>query len=134
MIGSYAYTDGLTTEDPVLAGKLQNVAVNTRSLYLVYDFHDALPGRLRIGAGAPYVRRPPRKRSRQHLRAARLHGRRRLCQLWATYDTASQKLPVTYQLNVKNMFNTVYYPSAVSNLIIAVGDARRVSASATIKF
>ncbi len=56
MIGSYGYTDARVTEDPVLTGKaLQNVALNTASLYLVYDFGTTLPGRLRIGAGAHYV-------------------------------------------------------------------------------
>ena len=56
MIGSYGYTDARVTEDPILTGKaLQNVALNTASLYLVYDFGTALPGRLRIGAGAHYV-------------------------------------------------------------------------------
>ncbi len=134
MIGSYAYTDGLTTEDPVLAGKkLQNVAVNTGSLYLVYDFRDALPGRLRIGAGAHYVGDRPGDPANTFVLPAYTVADA-FASYETTYDTASQKLPVTYQLNVKNMFNTVYYPSAVSNLIIAVGDARQVSASATIKF
>ena len=56
MIGSYGYTDARVTDDPILAGKaLQNVALNTASLYLVYDFGTALPGRLRVGAGAHYV-------------------------------------------------------------------------------
>lgn len=39
-----------------------------------------------------------------------------------------------YQFNVKNLFDKVYYPSAVNNLNVAVGDARRVSLSATVKF
>ena len=56
MIGSYGYTDARVTEDPVLTGKaLQNVALNTAALYLVYDFGTTLPGRLRVGAGAHYV-------------------------------------------------------------------------------
>ncbi len=53
MIGSYGYTDARVVEDPTLAGKaLQNVAQNTASLYLVYDFGTALPGRLRLSGGA----------------------------------------------------------------------------------
>ena len=54
MIGSYGYTDARVTasEDATLYGKkLQNVALNTASLYLVYDFGTALPGRLRLGGG-----------------------------------------------------------------------------------
>ena len=46
----------------------------------------------------------------------------------------NQNLPVIYQMNVKNLFDTVYYPSAVNNLNVAMGDARRVSLSATVKF
>lgn len=41
---------------------------------------------------------------------------------------------MVYQFNVKNLFDTVYYPSAVSNLAVAMGDARRFSLSATVKF
>ena len=41
---------------------------------------------------------------------------------------------MVYQLNVKNLFDNVYYPSAVNILNVAMGDARRVSLSATVKF
>jgi iron complex outermembrane receptor protein len=54
--------------------------------------------------------------------------------VFATYETKYQTLPVIYQLNVKNLFDTVYYPSAVNNLNVAMGDARRVSLSATVRF
>lgn len=53
--------------------------------------------------------------------------------VFATYETKVQSLPVIYQFNVKNLFDTVYYPSAVSNLAVAIGDARRFSLSATVK-
>jgi iron complex outermembrane receptor protein len=43
-------------------------------------------------------------------------------------------LPVIYQFNVKNLFDQVYYPSAVSAPNVAVGDARRFSLAATVKF
>lgn len=56
MIGSYGYTDARVTDDPTYRGKrLQNVALNTASLYLVYDFGTAVPGKLRLGGGARYV-------------------------------------------------------------------------------
>ena len=54
--------------------------------------------------------------------------------IFATYETKYQNTPVIYQLNVKNLFDNVYYPSANSALNVAVGDARRVSLSATVKF
>ena len=54
--------------------------------------------------------------------------------VFATYETKVQTFPVIYQLNVKNLFDTVYYPSANNILSVAMGDARRVSLSATVKF
>lgn len=130
MIGSYGYTDARVTDDPILAGKaLQNVALNTASLYLVYDFGTALPGRLRIGAGAHYVGNRPGDAANTFILPAYT-----VADVFATYETKYQNLPVIYQLNVKNLFDTVYYPSAVNNLNVAMGDARRVSLSATVKF
>jgi iron complex outermembrane recepter protein len=130
MIGSYGYTDARVTEDPTLAGKaLQNVALNTASLYLVYDFGTALPGRLRVGAGAHYVGDRPGDAANTFVLPSYV-----VADVFATYETKYQTLPVIYQLNVKNLFDNVYYPSAANNLNVALGDARRVSLSATVKF
>jgi iron complex outermembrane receptor protein len=130
MIGSYAYTDAWVTEDPILAGKaLQNVALNTGSLYLVYDFRDRLPGRLRVGAGAHFVGDRPGDAANTFILPSYV-----VADAFASYETKYETLPVTYQLNVKNLFDNVYYPSAVSQLAVAVGDARRVSLSATVQF
>ena len=54
--------------------------------------------------------------------------------VFATYDTEIENLPVTYQFNIKNLFDRTYYTSAVNNLNVALGDARRFSLSATVKF
>ncbi|MGE5158235.1 MAG: TonB-dependent siderophore receptor [Gemmatimonas sp.] len=130
MIGSYGYTDARVTDDPTLAGMaLQNVALNTASLYLVYDFGTALPGRLRVGGGAHYVGDRPGDAANTFVLPAYT-----VADVFATYETKYEKLPVIYQLNVKNLFDTVYYPSAVNILNVAIGDARRVSLSATVKF
>ena len=130
MIGSYGYTDARVTDDPTLAGKaLQNVALNTASLYLVYDFGTALPGRLRLGGGARYVGDRPGDAANSFVLPSYV-----VADAFATYETKHQNLPVIYQLNVKNLFDNVYYPSAVSILNVAMGDARRVSLSATVKF
>ncbi|WP_233287226.1 TonB-dependent siderophore receptor [Bradyrhizobium oropedii] len=130
MIGSYAYTDARVTEDPTLVGKaLQNVALNTASLYLVYDFGTTLPGRLRLGGGARYVGDRPGDAANSFVLPAYT-----VADAFATYETKVQSFPVIYQFNVKNLFDTVYYPSAVSNLAVAMGDARRFSLSATVKF
>ena len=130
MIGSYGYTDARVTEDPTYAGKkLQNVALNTASLFLVYDFGASLPGRLRLGGGARYVGDRPGDALNTFVLPS--YG---VADLFATYETKVQTFPVVYQFNVKNLFNTVYYPSAVNNLNVAVGDARRFLLSATVKF
>ena len=132
LIGSYGYTDARMTasEDPTLYGKkLQNVALNTASLYLVYDFGTALPGQLRLGGGARYVGDRPGDAINSFFLPSYV-----VADIFATYETKYQNTPVIYQLNVKNLFDTVYYPSAVNNLNVAIGDARRVSLSATVKF
>ena len=130
VIGSYGYTDARVTEDPTYAGKqLQNVAMNTASLYLVYDFGTTLPGRLRLGGGARYVGDRPGDANNSFVLPSYT-----VADIFATYETKVDTLPVIYQFNVKNLFDTVYYPSAVSNLAVAMGDARRFSLSATVKF
>ncbi|MGN1287174.1 MAG: TonB-dependent siderophore receptor, partial [Bradyrhizobium sp.] len=130
MIGSYGYTDARVTEDPTLAGNaLQNVALNTASLYLVYDFGTTLPGRLRLGGGARYVGDRPGDAANSFVLPAYT-----VADVFATYETKVQTFPVIYQFNVKNLFDTVYYPSANNILTVAMGDARRFSLSATVKF
>ena len=132
LIGSYGYTDARVTasEDLTLLGKkLQNVALNTASLYLVYDFGTALPGQLRVGGGARYVGDRPGDSINSFFLPSYV-----VADVFATYETKYQSTPVIYQFNVKNLFDTVYYPSAVNNLNVAIGDARRVSLSATVKF
>lgn len=130
VIGSYGYTDARVTEDPTYAGKqLQNVALNTASLFLVYDFGTALPGRLRLGGGARYVGDRPGDAANSFMLPSYA-----VADVFATYETKIDTLPVIYQFNVKNLFDTVYYPSAVNNLNVALGDARRFSLSATVKF
>ncbi|AMA55525.1 TonB-dependent siderophore receptor [Bradyrhizobium sp. CCGE-LA001] len=132
LIGSYGYTDARVTasEDLTLLGKkLQNVALNTASLYLVHDFGTALPGRLRLGGGARYVGDRPGDAINTFFLPSYV-----VADIFATYETRYEQFPVIYQFNVKNLFDKVYYPSAVNNLNVAVGDARRVSLSATVKF
>ncbi|ABD08930.1 TonB-dependent siderophore receptor [Rhodopseudomonas palustris HaA2] len=129
-IASYGYTDAYVTEDPTLVGKrLQNVAMNTASLFLVYDFGTALPGRLRLGGGARYVGDRPGDSTNSFVLPAYT-----VADVFASYEVKHAGIPVIYQLNVKNLFDQVYYPSAVNTLNVALGDARRFSLSATAKF
>ncbi|MGY4355429.1 outer membrane receptor protein involved in Fe transport [Bradyrhizobium sp. i1.7.7] len=114
LIGSYGYTDARVTasEDRSLYGmKLQNVALNTASLYLVYDLGTALPGQLRLGGGARYVGDRPGDAINSFFLPSYV-----VADIFATYETNYQNTPVIYQLNVKNLFDTVYYPSAASTI------------------
>lgn len=131
MIGSYGYTDARLINDPVVGNaKLLNAAMNTASLYLVYGFGDALPGRLRLGGGARYVGDRPGDTANTFFLPAYT-----VADVFATYDTKVDNLPVTYQFNVKNLFDKVYYTSTTGNALnVAIGDGRRVSLSATVKF
>jgi len=131
MIGSYGYTDARLINDPVVGNaKLLNAAMNTTSLYLVYDFGDRLPGRLRLGGGAHYVGDRPGDTANTFFLPAYT-----VADIFATYDTKVDKVPVTYQFNVKNLFDKVYYTSTTgSALNVAMGDGRRISLSATVKF
>jgi iron complex outermembrane receptor protein len=130
-IATYAYTDARVTSDPLLNGNgLQNVALNTGSLFVVYDFLDTLPrGRLRLGAGARYVGDRPGDAENTFILPNYT-----VADAFVTYDTKHNNVPVTYQFNVKNMFDNVYFPSAVNKLNVALGDARRFSLAATVKF
>jgi iron complex outermembrane recepter protein len=131
MIGSYGYTDARLINDPVDGNaKLLNAPMNTASLYLVYDFGTALPGRLRLGGGAHYMGDRPGDAANTFVMSAYT-----VADVFATYETKYETLPVVYQFNVKNLFDKLYYSSSTgSALNVALGDARRFSVSATVKF
>ena len=130
MIGSYAYTDALLTEDTQYTGNhLQNVAMNTASLYLVYDFGTALPGRLRVGAGAHYVGDRPGDAANSFVLPSYV-----VADAFATYETKyadpAGGLSAERQESVRQHLLSV----SRERLNVAMGDARRVSLSATVKF
>lgn len=131
MIGSYGYTDARLINDPVVGdAKLFNAAMNTASLYLVYDFGDKLHGRLRLGGGAHHVGDRAGDSANTFYMPAYT-----VADIFATYDTKIDNVPVTYQFNVKNLFDKLYYTSSTGNALnVAIGDGRRVSLSATVKF
>jgi iron complex outermembrane receptor protein len=88
-----------------------------------------LPGRLRVGAGARYVGDRAGEADQSFFMPSYT-----VADAFATYDTSYNNVPVTYQFNIKNMFDNVYFPSANNRLNVAVGDARRFSLAATVKF
>jgi iron complex outermembrane receptor protein len=131
LIGSYAFTDAEVTKDPDLKGnRLQNVARHTGSLSAVYDYGSLFGGdRLRIGAGARYVgERAGNSTNTFDLPAYTV------ADAFASYETKLDEHKVLLQLNVKNMFDKVYYSSAVNQYFVAIGDARQVSLSSTFEF
>ncbi|WP_459207884.1 TonB-dependent siderophore receptor [Pseudomonas sp. MLB6B] len=131
LIGSYAFTDAEVTKDPDLEGnRLQNVARHSGSLSAVYDYGSLFGGdRLRLGAGARYVG----ERSGNATNTFDLPSYT-VADAFATYETKLDEHKVLLQLNVKNLFDRVYYSSAVNQYFVAIGDARQVSVSTTLQF
>ncbi len=131
VIASYAYIDAKTIEDPVYAGnRLWNVAQNTASLAAVYDFGTLFGGdQLRVGAGAHYVGARPGDSANSFTLPSYT-----VADAFATYDTKWGGHRVSFQLNVKNLFNKTYYPSSANRYFVAVGDARQVSLLSTFEF
>ncbi|MEG3168168.1 TonB-dependent siderophore receptor [Sphingomonas sp. LB3N6] len=122
LIGSYAYTHARTTEDPVFAGKeLANVAPHTASLSAAYEVgRIASDDSLRLGGGARYVARRPG----DNANSFRL-PEYTVADAFVTYDTMLAGKAVTFQFNLKNVFDKTYYTSAVNVYGVAIGDPRR---------
>ncbi len=131
LIGSYAYTDAEVTKDTTYQGmRLQNVAKNSGSLSAVYDFGSIVGGdKLRVGGGARYVG----ERAGDALNDFDLPSYT-VADAFATYDTHVEGQKLKVQLNVKNLFDRVYYTSAASRMFVSMGDARQVSVSTTLEF
>lgn len=131
LIGSYAYTDAEVTKDPELKGnRLQNVAKHSGSLSAVYDFGSLFGGdNLRLGTGVRYVG----ERAGNATNTFDLPSYT-VADAFASYETKLDKHKVRLQLNVKNLFDKVYYSSAVNQYFVAIGDARQVSFSSTLEF
>ncbi|HBD34981.1 MAG TPA: TonB-dependent siderophore receptor, partial [Cupriavidus sp.] len=120
-----------TTEDPKYAGnRLWNVAQHTAALSAVYDFGEIFGGdRLRLGGGAHYVGNRPGDSANSFWLPAYT-----VFDAFATYETRVGGQKMRMQLNVKNLFNRVYYPSAVNQYAVAVGDPRQVTLLTTFEF
>ncbi|HDR9660020.1 TPA: TonB-dependent receptor [Burkholderia stabilis] len=131
VIASYAYIDAKTVDDPLYAGnRLWNVARHTASLAAVYDVGTLVGGDdLRIGAAARYVGARPGDSANSFTLPSYV-----LADAFATYDTRIGKQKLSFQLNVKNLFNRTYYPSSANRYFVAIGDARQVSLLTTLQF
>ena len=119
------------TKDPDYKGnRLQNVAKHSGSLSAVYDFGTVFGGdRLRVGAGARYVG----ERAGDAANSFDLPAYT-VADAFASYETRLDEHKVRFQLNVKNLFDSTYYTSAVNRYFVAMGDSRQVSLSSTLEF
>lgn len=131
VIGSYAWLDGEVTEDPLYEGnRLQNVAKNTAALSLVYDAGPLFGGDgLRLGGGARYVG----ERAGDAADSFDLPSYT-VADAFVAYDTRLGEHDLGLQLNVKNLFDRQYYPSAASRNYVSVGEPRQLLVSATLGF
>lgn len=131
LIGSYAWFDAEVTKDPLYKGnRLQNVAKNVASLSLAYDAGPLLGGDgLRLGGGARYVG----ERGGDAADSFDLPSYT-VVDAFVAYDTRLGEHDLGLQLNVKNLFDRQYYPSAVNQYYVAVGEPRLVQLSATLGF
>ncbi|WP_339778569.1 TonB-dependent siderophore receptor [uncultured Thalassospira sp.] len=112
LIASYGFTDTRIMEDPDYQGKrLPNVARHTGSLFLAYDFENAVPGasKFRAGGGIRAVGKRPGDNNNSY----DLPGYA-TADLFAAY-TVDAARPVTFQLNLKNIFDKVYYTSSIGS-------------------
>lgn len=131
LIGSYAWLDGEVTEDPEYEGnRLQNVAKNNAALSLAYDAGPLFGGDgLRLGGGARYVG----ERAGDAADSFDLPAYT-VADAFVAYDTRLGEHDLGLQLNVKNLFDRQYYPSAASRNYVSVGEPRQLLMSATLGF
>jgi len=131
-IASSAWLDAKTTQDPVYQGnRLWNVARKTASLSLVYDFGWAADGvgRVRVGGGGQHVGKRPGD-------SANTFGLSdyTIAHAFITYDTRWRGETLCFQLNVKNLFDKTYYPSAANKYFVAMGAARQIALRMAMDF
>ncbi|WP_436898105.1 TonB-dependent siderophore receptor [Acinetobacter gyllenbergii] len=128
---TYAYTDAKVTEDELgLQGnRLSNVARDTASLALAYNYGELYHGKLRLGLSGNYVG----KRAGDSENSFDL-PEYALANAFVSYDTTIAKQAVNFQFNLNNIFDKTYYTASVNNLAVSQGDSRQAVLRATFKF
>ncbi|MGA6136313.1 TonB-dependent siderophore receptor [Acinetobacter dispersus] len=128
---TYAYTDAKVTEDELgLQGnRLNNVARDTASLALAYNYGELYNGNLRLGLSGNYVG----KRAGNSENTFDL-PEYALANAFVSYDTTIAKQAVNFQFNLNNIFDKTYYTASVNNLAVSQGDSRQAVLRATFKF
>ncbi|HAY49114.1 MAG TPA: TonB-dependent siderophore receptor, partial [Thalassospira sp.] len=105
---------------------------HTGSLFLAYDFGTAVPGasNFRAGGGVRAVGdRPGTNTNTYDLPAYAV------ADMFASY-TIDASNPITFQLNLKNIFDEVYYTSSIgtNNLGNQIGEPFQAILSAKVEF
>jgi iron complex outermembrane receptor protein len=129
---TYAYTDAKVLQDEdldLIGNRLNNVAKNTASLSLVYDYGQLGNGFLRMGLSGNYVG----KRAGDTENTFTLPDYT-VANAFISYDTKIAQQEVNFKFNLNNVFDTTYYTASVSNLTVSQGDARQALLKATMKF
>lgn len=130
VIGSLAWLDAKITRDPLYTGKrLDNVARVTASAALAYNAGQVGAGQLRLGARARYTGKRPGDTANSFW----LPGYT-VADAFASYEIPVAERKMRVQLNIKNLFDKTYYPSANNQYGLAVGDARQIAISAGFEF
>jgi iron complex outermembrane receptor protein len=110
MIASYSYNDNEVVQDSQYQGKnLANVARHTASFFLTYDFGEVFgtDNTLKVGAGVRGRSKAPGDYGNTYYLPGYL-----ATDAFATYTIQSER-PVSFQLNLKNLFDKTYYTSSL---------------------
>ncbi|GAA5629427.1 metal-pseudopaline receptor CntO [Acinetobacter calcoaceticus] len=128
---TYAYTDAKVTKDEtgLQGNRLNNVARDTASLALAYNYGELYNGNLRLGLSGNYVgKRAGDSKNQFDL------PEYALANAFISYDTTIAKQAVNFQFNLNNIFDKTYYTASVNNLAVSQGDSRQAVLRATFKF
>ncbi|ESK40369.1 hypothetical protein P256_00820 [Acinetobacter nectaris CIP 110549] len=136
-IVTYAYTHAKVTDstNTTAIGKyLPNVAKNTASLSLSYDYGQFANGQLRFGASSNYVGNRPGDQSNNFKLPDYT-----LVNAFISYDTLIGGKDLNLKFNVNNLFDKDYFTSTTgldgaAYLNVSRGDAREFALRATMKF
>lgn len=136
-IVTYAYTDAKVIDSTTITaiGKnLPNVAKNTASLLLSYNYGQLGIGDLRFGASGNYVGNRPGDESNNFKLPDYT-----LMNAFVSYDTKFYGQMVNFKFNVNNIFDKDYFTSTTATdstgyLNVSRGDSREYMLRATMKF
>ncbi|WP_240612418.1 TonB-dependent siderophore receptor [Salinicola lusitanus] len=133
ILANYAYTDAAVLEDAdggTAGNELPNVARHTASLLLARELGlDPDYGRWRVGGGVRYVG----SREDDADNSFSLDDYT-VADAFVAWDNGWLGDNTHLQLNVKNLFDTTYYPSSIGDTRVVVGEPLEVTLQASVTF